>query len=108
VKIQIDAYPYAQWGMLDGEVAAISEDASPVYRGAPGGLSAFQFKVIIHPIATALRLPSGLCGELKKGLTVQTRFFIVRRSLFRLLYDDIRSSFDPHPVPSDGATMNAS
>jgi multidrug resistance efflux pump len=108
VKIQIDAYPYAQWGMLDGEVAAISEDASPVYRGAPGGFSAFQFKVIIHPIATALRLPSGLCGELKKGLTVQTRFFVVRRSLFRLLYDDIRSSFDPHPVPSYGAPMNAS
>jgi HlyD family secretion protein len=108
VKIQIDAYPYAQWGMLDGEVASISEDACPVYRGAPGGSSAFQFKVIVHPIATALRLPNGLSGELKKGLTVQTRFFVVRRSLFRLFYDNFRSSFDPHPVPSYGATMKAS
>jgi HlyD family secretion protein len=104
VKIQIDAYPYAQWGVLDGEVTAISDDASPVYRGAPGGTVPFQFKVIVHPRTTALRLPSGLRGELKKGLTVQTRFFVVRRSLFRLLYDDVRSSFDPHPA----AAMNAS
>jgi HlyD family secretion protein len=108
VKIQIDAYPYAQWGGLDGEVAAIAEDASPVYRGAPGGAGPSQFKVIIHPMTTALRLPSGLRGELKKGLTVQNRFFVVRRSLLRLLYDDLRSSFDPHPVPAYGAAMNAS
>jgi membrane fusion protein, peptide pheromone/bacteriocin exporter len=108
VKIQIDAYPYAQWGALDGEVAAIAEDASPVYRGTAGGAAFFQFKVIIHPTTTALRLPSGLRGELKKGLTVQTRFFVVRRSLLRLLYDDVRSSFDPHPVPAYAAAMNAS
>ena len=108
VKIQVDAYPYAQWGMLDGEVTTISEDASPVYSGAAGGISAFQFKVIIRPIATALRLPSGLCGELKKGLTVQTRFVVVRRSLFRLLYDDVRSALDPDPVLPAGASMQRS
>jgi HlyD family secretion protein len=108
VKIQIDAYPYTQWGVLDGKVAAIAEDASPVYRSAAGGASPFQFKVIIHPTTTALRLPSGLRGELKKGLTVQTRFVVVRRSLLRLLYDDVRTSFDPHPVPTCGTAMNAS
>lgn len=107
VKIQIDAYPYAQWGVLDGEVAAIAEDASPVYRGVSGGSAPFQFKVIIHPLTTSLRLPSGLRGELKKGLTVQTRFFVVRRSLLRLLYEDIRTSFDPHPPLAYGTIVNA-
>jgi HlyD family secretion protein len=98
VKLQIDAYPYTQWGMLEGEVIAISGDVTSGYGTGTSGSSPFQFKVTIRPAATVLNLPNGLCGDLKKGLTVQTRFLVARRSLLRLLYDDIRSSFDPNPV----------
>ena len=84
--------------MLEGAVIAISGDVTSGYGTGTSGNSPFQFKVTIRPAAMALNLPNGLCGELKKGLTVQTRFLVARRSLLRLLYDDIRSSFDPYPV----------
>ena len=108
VKIQIDAYPYTRWGMLEGKIIAISGDVTSGYGTGGGGVSPFQFKVTIRPATTVLNLPNGLCGELKKGLTVQTRFLVARRSLLRLLYDDIRSSFDPDPARIRGTSQGAS
>ena len=104
VKIRIDAYPYAQGSMLEGKVIAISGDVTAGYSTGASGVSPFQFKVTVRPAATTLYPPNGHCGELKKGLLVQTRFLVTRRSLFRLLYDDIRSSFDPYPVQIRGTS----
>jgi HlyD family secretion protein len=97
-RIQVDAYPYVRWGTLDGLVTAISGDVTNSSASGGGGGSPFCFKATIRPATTTLRLPNGLCGELRKGLTVQTRFLITRCSLLRFLYDDVRSLFDPAPT----------
>jgi HlyD family secretion protein len=91
-RLQIDAYPYTQWGTLDGIVTAISGDL--VGAAGPGG-SAALFKVLVRPAATHLALPNGARGELKKGLTLSARFLVARRSLFQLLYDDVSAWLDP-------------
>lgn len=91
VRLQVDAYPYTQWGMLEGTVEMIGgdlpmDDAS----GVPG-----YFKVRIHPAATYLSLPNGVRGELKKGLTLTARFVVARRSLLHVLYDDASAWLNP-------------
>lgn len=100
VRLQVDAFPYAQWGMLQGEVEAISGDL----LGASAGTAGF-FKVLIRPEATHLTLPNGLRGDLKKGLTLTARYVVARRSLLQILYDDASAWLNPqdslHP-PSTG------
>lgn len=90
VRMQIDAYPYTQWGMVGGEVETISGDLLGGTAGAPG-----NFKVLIRPATTHLVLPSGVRGELKKGLTLTARYVVSRRSLLQLLYDDASAWFNP-------------
>ena len=101
VRLQIDAYPYTQWGTLDGTVTAISGDlattgSSQVGTVIPNGpSSSAAFKVLVRPAATCLALPNGVRGELKKGLTLSAHFLVARRSVFQLLYEDISAWLNP-------------
>jgi hypothetical protein len=88
--LQVDAYAYTWWGTLDGEVIAISGDAIPSEGGTMPG-----FKVTIRPAATHLVLRNGAQAELRKGLTVSTRFLVARRSLLQLLYDEAGAWLNP-------------
>lgn len=92
VRLQVDAYPYTQWGMLEGTVAAIGGD---LMNRIPGSVGSNAFEVTIHPRTTELFLPGGARGELKKGLTLSARFLVARRSVFQLLYDDVNALFNP-------------
>ncbi|HVT73903.1 MAG TPA: HlyD family efflux transporter periplasmic adaptor subunit [Lacunisphaera sp.] len=92
VRLQVDAYPYTQWGLLDGTVTAIGGDL--LNRGG-GGPEANAFEVIVRPHATALLLSNGVRGELKKGLTLTARFLVARRSILQLLYDDADAWLNP-------------
>jgi HlyD family secretion protein len=53
------------------------------------------FKVIVRPDQDYLRTREGLTGYLKKGMTVNARFFIARRSLWQLFYEGIDKLFNP-------------
>jgi multidrug resistance efflux pump len=99
VRLQIDAYPYTQWGMLSGEVEAIGGDLS-IQQSA---LSQERyFKVLIRPRATHLILPDGTRGEMKKGLTLTARYVVGRRSLLQALYDDASVRLNPQgPRPRE-------
>lgn len=90
VRLQIDAYPYTQWGMMDGVVESIGADLLSDSAGAPG-----YFKVLIRPAVTHLALPNGVRGELKKGLTLTARYVVARRSLLQILYDDASAWLNP-------------
>lgn len=94
VRLQIDAYPYTQWGTLDGTVTAISGD---LVNGTTqtSRSPASSFRVLVKPIAAFVSQPNGLRGELKKGLTLSAKFLIARRSLFQLLYEDMSAWLDP-------------
>jgi multidrug resistance efflux pump len=92
-KIQVDAYPYTQWGLLDGTVTSVSGDlAGPGFGSGPASP---MFKVLLRPAAAALHLSNGTRGELKKGLTVQIRFLVARRTLFQLLHEGADAWFNP-------------
>lgn len=88
VNLQIDAFPYTQWGMIDGTVESVSDDLLT-------HLQTPAFRVLIRPCADSLRLPNGACGRLRKGFTLTARFHVARRSLLQLLYDNASSWCDP-------------
>ena len=101
VRLQIDAYSYTQWGTLDGTVESISGDMFGAGGTAPAGaVSGVLFKVVIKPLRTTLRLSNGVQGELRKGMTLNARFLVARRSLLQVLYEDVSAWLDPRANPA--------
>ena len=95
VRLQVDAFPYTQWGALDGTVETIGGDLV-----VPGGnASSPVFKITIRPVRTHLLLTNGVRGELRKGLTLSARFLVTRRSLLQVLYQDVNGWLDPKANP---------
>ncbi len=79
VRIQVDAFNYNEWGMLPGTISGISDDYFLV-NNVP------VFKVKCSISTNTLKLKNGTPGTIKKGMTLNARFMISRRSLFQLLY----------------------
>ncbi|HTJ10587.1 MAG TPA: HlyD family efflux transporter periplasmic adaptor subunit [Dinghuibacter sp.] len=80
VRCQVDAFNYNDWGVVQGKVVSIGndfiiQDAKPV------------FKVRCSFAKTYLEMRGGPRGSLKKGMTLQARFLLTRRTLYQLLYD---------------------
>lgn len=96
-RLQIDAFPYTQWGTIDGIVESISGD---MLNGGPSAASGVFFKVIVRPASTTLRLPSGVAAELRKGMTLSARFLVARRSLLQILHEDVSNWLDPKANPA--------
>lgn len=94
VNLQIEAYDYNQWGMATGEVTSISADIF-TDRGQP------YFKVRCRLNEDRLRLKNGYEGRLHKGMTLQARFFVTRRTLFQLLYDKADDWLNPNVISTD-------
>lgn len=89
VRFQIDAFNYNQWGMLTGRVTEIADDVIFDANQQP------MFRVKCLTDSMNLRLSNGYVGELKKGMTLQARFTVARRSLFQLLYDKVDDWLNP-------------
>lgn len=88
VKFQITSYDYNQWGMATGKIKVIGKDLINV-NDTP------VFKVICSIDNKELKLKNGVKGQLKKGMTLQARFFVANRSVFDLFYDKIDDWFNP-------------
>jgi membrane fusion protein, peptide pheromone/bacteriocin exporter len=88
VKVLAEAFNYNQWGMLSGRVSAISSDFVMVDNKA-------CYKVKCSIERPFLSLKNGRKGFLKKGMTVQTRFLVNRRSIFQLLYEKMDDWINP-------------
>jgi len=88
VSVLVEAFDYNQWGKLNGMISDISSDfvllnETPFY------------KVKCHIKKPFLTLRNGKKGILKKGMTVQTRFLVNRRSLFQLIYEKMDDWANP-------------
>lgn len=90
VRLQIDAFPYTQWGLLDGRVVALAADANATASGSPP-----IFKVTIEPARDHLKLANGAVATLGKGMTASARFLTARRTLLQILYQDASEWLDP-------------
>jgi len=90
VKIQVDAYNFNEWGMLQGEIIDISDDMI-IDNG-----SVSYFRVKCKPEKTFLSLKNGYKADIKKGMSLSTRIVVIRRSLFHLLFDKADKWFNPY------------
>lgn len=90
VKIQVDAFNYNEWGMLQGDIIDISDDMI-VENG-----SVAYFRVKCKPEKTFLSLKNGYRAEIKKGMSLNTRILVIRRSLYHLLFDKAAKWFNPY------------
>ncbi|HTI12795.1 MAG TPA: HlyD family efflux transporter periplasmic adaptor subunit [Puia sp.] len=80
VKFQVDAFNYNEWGLLDGKVTSIDNDFT-----LSGNQPVFKVKCAFR--TATLMLKNGVKGQLRKGMSLQARFILTRRSLFQLLFD---------------------
>jgi len=90
VRIQVDAFNYNEWGMLDGDIIDISDDMI-----VENGSAAF-FRVRCRPSQTFLSLKNGHKANIKKGMSLNTRIVVIRRSLYNLLFDKADKWFNPY------------
>jgi HlyD family secretion protein len=90
VKIQVDAFNFNEWGMLKGDIVDISDDMI-VENG-----SAAYFRIKCKPEKTFLSLKNGYKADIKKGMSLNTRILVIRRSLFHLLFDKADKWFNPY------------
>jgi membrane fusion protein, peptide pheromone/bacteriocin exporter len=90
VRIQVDAFNHNEWGMLSGEIVDISGDMI-VQNG-----SSACFRIKCRPEKTFLTLKNGFRADIMKGMSVNTRILVIRRSLFNLLFDKADKWFNPY------------
>lgn len=88
-KYQVDSYNSNQWGFATGKITEVGKDLVNV-----GNSSIFKVRSSLNE--KTLNLSNGAEGTLKKGMTVTSRFFLTRRSLFQLLFDKIEDWFNPY------------
>ena len=90
VKMQVDAFNYNEWGMLYGNIIDISDDMI-VENG-----STAWFRIKCKPSQTFLSLKDGRKAYVKKGMSLNTRIILIRRSLLNLLFDKADKWFNPY------------
>jgi HlyD family secretion protein len=88
VRVMVDAFNYRDWGVVDGVVSEISDDASLEGDGP-------VFRVRCRLARTELSLAGGQRASLKKGMTFRARFLVAERSLLQLLFDDVHDWLNP-------------
>lgn len=88
-KYQVDSYNSNQWGFATGEITEVGKDIVQINNSN-------IFKVRSSLNEKHLSLVNGARGDLKKGMTVTSRFFLIRRSLYQLLFDSIDDWFNPY------------
>lgn len=88
VLFQFDAFNYNQWGMIEGNVIEIDNNITISETGS-------YFKVKSRLNKKSLTLKNGYKANIKKGMTVTTRFVITRRKISDLLFDKVDDWFNP-------------
>jgi membrane fusion protein, peptide pheromone/bacteriocin exporter len=91
VRMQVDAFHYTEWGMLRGTVERVADDFT-----MRGNVSQPVFRVFVAPESLELVMRNGLRAEVRKGMTLQARFVIARRTLFSLIYESASRWMNPH------------
>lgn len=88
VRLQVDAFNYNQWGVIDATVLDVAQDYT-LHDSKP------IFKVRCALSRNHLALKNGVIGHLKKGMTVQARFLVADRTLLQLLYNELDDWLNP-------------
>jgi HlyD family secretion protein len=87
-RFQIDAFNYNYFGSISGKIISIANDFT-IVNDQP------MFRIRCSLDKQELFLKNGFKGILKKGLSLQARFIIARRSLWNLLFDKMDDWLNP-------------
>ena len=93
-RVMVDAFNYNEWGVITGEISEIFDDI--IITEASGGSSSSFYKVYCNLDSNFLMLKNGYQGSIKKGMSINVRFIVARRTLFNLLYDKIDDWINPN------------
>lgn len=85
---QIDALNYREWGLARGTVTDIARDFTLVNENP-------VFRVKCRLETSALRLKNGYKARLQKGMTLQARLVVARRTVAQLLFDKVDDWLNP-------------
>ena len=89
VRLLIDSFNYNQWGVVSGHILDVPHDIK-IIDSKP------VFEVRCGISKNYLELKNGYKGYLKKGMTLQARFIITRRSIGELLFDKVDDWINPN------------
>ena len=87
-KVIVDAFHHTEWGTLDGRITEISNDFVQLGDG-------IAFRAIVELDKLNLQSSKGVEVFAKRGMTVNSRFLIRRRTLFAILFSKMSDAFDP-------------
>jgi len=90
-KVQVSAFNYTEWGMLNAMVDEVFDDVTV----SSDGKQSF-YKIYCSLGANHLTLKNGYEGYIKKGMVVNANFIVTRRTVFQLLYDKIDKWLNPN------------
>ena len=90
-RLQVSAFNYSEWGVLQATVLDVFEDVSV----SADGTQSF-YKVYCSLNADHLNLKNGFKGYIKKGMSVYANFIVTRRTAFQLLYDKLDNWLGPN------------
>jgi membrane fusion protein, peptide pheromone/bacteriocin exporter len=88
VRFLIDAFDYNYFGMATGRIYSIDNDCTQVEK-------TFVFKVRCLMDQKQLFLRNGYRGEIKKGMVLQARFLIGKRTPWQLIFDKVDNWLNP-------------
>ena len=90
VKLQMDTYNYNQWGLLTGKVIQVDQNVTVDQQTGQT-----FFRVLCSMDKNFLQLKNGYKGNIEKGMTLTTRFHLIDRTLWQLLFDRVDDWFNP-------------
>jgi len=90
VSLQIDAFNYNEWGLLDATILDVSDDMITANGSEP------YFRVRCLPASVSLLRKGGIRAEIKKGMSFNARIIVTRRTLLRLLLDKTDDWMNPY------------
>jgi len=90
VRIQVDAYNYNEWGLLNATVLDISDDLITI----DGSNACFRVRCL--PEKTNMSLKNGFSSDIKKGMSFNARIVLIRRSLLNILFDKMDKWLNPY------------
>ncbi len=88
VSFRVDAYDHKTFGTVSGRILKIDEDHTIMDNRA-------VFRIRCSITQLALSSSNGFKARLKKGLGLEARFIIARRTLWQLLFDKLDNWLDP-------------
>lgn len=88
VSFRIDAFDHQQFGTIKGKVVEIDQDYTSIDNHP-------VFRIRCSFDSTRLGLRNGYSAILKKGMTLQARFIIARRTIWQICFDRVQNWLEP-------------